>query len=478
MGRELELKLEIDPMHSDRLRSLPMLVGPAQVERLTSVYFDTPKARLQRSGWIMRVRRQGDTWVQTIKKAAQAAGLFDREEWEFELNGPEPELRAFASPPLKRLITPRQFRHIGPVFRSDVERTSWSLETKGTAIKISLDQGEISAGSISAPICELELELEEGDAEALLATAKRIARRIPAKLAVQSKSERGRHLAKGKRDTAAKATSIALPADATIQDAFTAIVTACLRHFRLNEPLLIRDRDAEALHQLRVAVRRLRTALWLFKPATTGPQHKSLNSELTALIRELGAARNIDVILATMGQGDPARIQLEKDRRDLYAKINRKLDSRKFRLFILDILAWTHAGEWRCGKKAAKPLMPFAMKRLDRLWNSIKAGASELPQLPVEERHHLRIDAKKIRYALEFLSEPLKGCGKSQEKFVNAAEGVQDALGLLNDLATRQEVLGLPPDSPAKVAAQHLREARKCLRVMEKIGPYWREAEI
>ena len=120
--------------------------------------------------------------------------------------------------------------------------------------------------------------------------------------------------------------------------------------------------------------------------------------------------------------------------------------------------------------------MPFAMKRLDRLWDRIEGRGTELAHLPVEERHHLRIDAKKIRYALEFLSEPLKNEGKSPEKFVKAAEDVQDSLGCLNDLANRREILGVLPKSPERLAARHLRDARKAFREMEKVGPYWRDA--
>lgn len=476
MGRELELKLEIDPRHIDRLRSLPMLGGPPQVERLTSTYFDTPKGRLKRAGWVLRVRRHGDSWMMTVKKAGQGLGLFDREEWEVVVNGPEPELQALAATPVKELIKPSQFRHLGPIFRSDVERTSWTLMARSAAIELCLDLGEISAGASSVPISELELELKDGDVAALLAATKRIARRIPVRLAVHSKSEHGRALASGKCDGPAKASSIALHDSATVEDGFRTILLACLRHFRLNEPLLVRDGDAEALHQLRVAIRRLRTVLWLFKPATKGREHEGLNKELASLTRELGAARNIDVILASMVRGDPARSQLEKDRRQLYAKIVRKLDSLKFRNFIIEILAWAHSGDWRFGKRASRPLMPFAIKRLDRLWDRIESRATELAHLPVEQRHHLRIETKKIRYALEFLSELLKGGGKSHEKFVRAAEDVQDSLGLLNDLATRREILGVLPGSPAKLAARHLRDARKAFREMERIGPYWRQA--
>lgn len=477
MQHELELKLEIDPKGADRLHRLAMSSGPLQVERLVSTYFDTPKARLWKSGWVLRVRGNGESGVQSLKQVRVGAGLFDRIEWESPVHGPDPDLQAIASSPLKDIIKPHQFRHLAPVFRSDFERISWIISAPGTLIEASYDEGEITSGTSSAPVHELELELKEGDAQALLAAATGILRRVPARLGVQSNSERGFTLAGVEREVPSKATGVELGRDPTVASGFSAIVTACLKHFRLNEPLAVRDRDAEALHQLRVAVRRLRTALWLFKPAAKGEEFRDLNEQLKSFTRELGAVRNIDVILSTLPPGDPARSQLEKDRHQLYGKIVRKLGTQKFRLFILDLLGWAHGGEWREGSQSGLPLMPFALKRLDRLWRGIEERARDLGNLSIAERHRLRIDAKKIRYALEFLSKPLRRCGKAPSKFVKAAEGLQDSLGLLNDLATREQLLSPWPVPPEKLAARYLRQARKCLRQMDQIGPFWRRAE-
>jgi CHAD domain-containing protein len=154
----------------------------------------------------------------------------------------------------------------------------------------------------------------------------------------------------------------------------------------------------------------------------------------------------------------------------------RKLDTARFRGFILDILCWINAGEWRQGTRPYKPLMPFARKRLDRLWRQIKERGAELRQLSEIQRHHLRIDSKKMRYALEFLGQPRGAAGKTQRDFIAAAEGVQDTLGHLNDLATRRAMLSWPMPPPEKEADRALRAARRHLRKMEKIGPFWSEA--
>lgn len=473
MAREVELKLEIDRAAADRLRSHRLLAGDHRVQRQISVYFDTPKGKLRRQGWVLRVRQHDEGWVQTVKRSSDAAGLFDRDEWETAVSSLQPDLQGLGETPLKELVGPRQFRHLVPRFRTDVERTTWLIESRGAEIELSHDVGLIEAGDARDPIEEIELELKQGDVDGLFGTARLFARQVPIRLGVSSKSERGFTLAAGRRDVPAKAVHAVIRFDAIVAEGFAAVAGACLKHFRLNEPLLLRTADAEAMHQVRVAIRRLRTALWLFRPAVRDKEFAAINSELRKLTRELGAARNIDVILASMSPGDPARTHLERDRQRLYARILRMLDSRRFRLFLLDLLAWANIGEWRKRKKAQGPLAPFAGKRLDKLWNQINERGAKLLTLSVEERHELRIDAKKMRYALEFLGGVAAVAGEAQRDFVKAAEGIQDALGHLNDLAMRQGVMAWGvPDSEKEIAGC-LRIAKRHLRQMAKIGPFW-----
>ena len=472
MAREVELKFEIDPADAAKVMAMPKLAGPPQVERQVSVYYDTPKSKLRRHGFILRVRQHDAGWTQTVKRTGDGGGLFDRDEWEEQVQSLQPDLQAVAATPLVDLIKPRQFRQLVPVFRTDVERSSWQLGEDG-GIEVSHDSGAIEAGERREPIHELELELKHGEAGALFAAARTIARRIPLRLGVQSKAERGFALARGKAKRPAKASPVELDGTITVAEGLAIIVAACLRHFRLNEPLLVAGRNAEALHQLRVAIRRLRTALWLFRPAVKGKEFDRISDQLRSFTRDLGAARNTDVILASMRAQDPARGQLEKDRRQLYDRILRKLDSARFHRFILDLVAWTHAGEWRTARKAAKPMMPFVVKRLDRLWRRIADRGSNFTHLSDTDRHELRIDIKKIRYALEFLREPFALAGNLRDQFGEAAEGLQDSLGRLNDLATRKQLLSRPAKGSA--AARHPRSARQCLHDLERIGPFWRK---
>jgi len=479
MAREVELKLEIDPAHAGKLESHPLFREEPRRALQISTYFDTPKGKLRRQGWVLRVRHEGDRWVQTIKHAGDSAGLFDRDEWESDVDGPRPDLLAIAGTPLKAHIKARQFLHLVPVVRTEVTRSTWLIRVKGATIELTYDEGQVEAGGATEPIHELELELKAGEVDALFAVAKRIGASIPVKLGVLAKPERGFALADGLRDKPVKATHVDLGDKASVADGFVAIVSACLMHFRINEPLFISQGDSEALHQLRVAIRRIRSALWLFRPAVKDAKFERTSDRLRRFTRELGTARNIDVILAAMRPNDPARGQLEQDRCHLYERIVKKLDSRAFRTFVIDLLAWTHIGEWRNGKKAGKRLIPFAIKRLDRLWRKIDERTADLWRLSDVERHQLRIDTKKIRYALQFLEEPFRTTGSAQGAFADAAEGVQDSLGCLNDLATRQELVGEggQPWLIDKEAARHLRAAKRHLDKLRKIGPYWRKAK-
>lgn len=476
MAKEIELKLEVDPAHVEELVADGLLAREHRVERQISTYFDTPKGKLRREGWVLRVRQHGEGRTQTVKRSSDSAGLFDRDEWEMPVQGPQPDLQAIGETPLKELLKPRLFRHLIPIFRTDIERTMWQLRAGDSTIELSYDAGDIEAGAKSEPINELELELKDGEVVELFGIARKITRQIPARLGVESKSERGFDLAGGELGQPVKATRVALGSDATVAEGFVAIVTACLKHFRLNERVLVKDRHPEALHQLRVAVRRLRSAMWLFRPAVNDAKYEEMSDRLRQFTRELGAARNIDVILASMTAGDPARDAVGRDRSRLYGKILRKLDSPSFRVFLLDLLTWTHLGEWRQVKKAGKPLKAFALKRVDRLWSRIECRGDLLASLTADERHKLRIDTKKMRYSLEFLRDLLDGTGKEQRRFIGCAERIQDELGLLNDLATRQQLVGgtnWPLPERSLDAGRCLRSAKQGYREMQKIGAFW-----
>ena len=473
MAREVEIKLDIDPVRASELAELESFSSEADHQRQISVYFDTPKAKLRRNGWVLRVRQVDDRFVQTIKRSGGPIPI-EREEWEAEVKGLRPESKAIEQTPLGDVVKPRQFRQLAAVCRCDVDRATRTISNGKSSFEVTYDEGLVEARDACEPIHEVELELKAGDLAGLLASARKIVRQAPVKIGVMAKSERGFALADEKRNVPAKAMPVVLGARMSVSEGFAIVAASCLKHFRVNEPLLIAERDPEALHQMRVAIRRLRSALWLFRPAVRDSKLVGFEDQLRRFTRELGAARNIDVILATLPLNDPARSHLEDDRKRLYTKLVRKLDSRSFRLFVFDLFAWVQAGKWRASKKASGPLMPFAIRRLDRLWARINQKADMIGRLSDGERHKLRIDTKKMRYGVEFLAEPFRAFTDDRAAFVKAAEGIQDRLGELNDLATRQELLfAWSQPSPGKAKSRHLRAAKRHFGKLREIGSFW-----
>jgi inorganic triphosphatase YgiF len=312
--------------------------------------------------------------------------------------------------------------------------------------------------------------------------ARDIARQLPVRVGVLTKAERGYALAAGTLDKVYKSAPVEVRPEMSVAEAFAIISAACLKHFRLNEDLLVRERDALALHQARVAMRRLRSALSLFRPALLDEAFPRIREELRWFTSGLGEARNLDVFLKACGQDDvEAKEQLLTQRERAYDGVIETIGSRRFRLLMIEIVVWAETGDWRDGRKARAPIRSFASRRLDRLWQKVAERGAKLTELDDEERHRLRIDVKKLRYGAEFMGALYAPGASGQKQFVRQLEKLQEQLGHLNDMATaRLMVTTLEPgvetepsvDTSAEAAAA-LSRARDAMARLTKSGPYW-----
>lgn len=463
MSEEIELKLVVTPDLADALAASGLLAGAPDVAGLVSTYFDTPDHVLRRRGYSLRIRRSKDRCVQTIKvETAAAAGLFARTEWEQPVTGEAPVLD-YTTPILAVLGEAAGL--LEPVFEVQVERRSWMVDDDGAKIEVVLDRGEIVAGERRAAICELEFELKAGQPAALFALARRLNALVPMRLGVLSKAERGYDLT-GPIARSFKARPVALAADMTEAQAFEQVVRSCLRQFRLNEALLLADRNVEALHQARVALRRLRCAFAIFKPLVgtgTGPR---LREELRWIAGELGLARNLDVLIE---RAEPGELQdiINSAREQAYDRIDACLQSPRARALMLGLAEWIALGDWHgvgegepAGQGAARE---FAVQALDRARRKVRKSGRDVIRASDEARHALRKEAKKLRYAAEFFAGlfPDKREKRRMKKFLAALGTVQDQLGALNDLATTPAVLGQLGIANAPGAAALLGRDRK-----------------
>jgi triphosphatase len=296
--KEIEVKLELAPANLPDLKKIPFLrtVKPApKSANQVSVYFDTDEQKLRKRGLMLRVRREGRRYRQTIKATAHN-GDFERDEWEAEIAGNEPDLNEANGTALEPLLTKKLRRGLKPVFETRVRRTVYPLVDNAHAIALTVDQGTIDTGTRSQSLCEIELELKRGSAADLFDVARELTQKLPARLAVKSKSERGYEILDDEQKQPVKAASIDLQAGVSAREAFKAIGLACLKQVINNEPALLGG-DPEGVHQMRVGIRRLRAAMSLFGVLLRDPQTAAIKNELKWLAGELGPARELEVLL-------------------------------------------------------------------------------------------------------------------------------------------------------------------------------------
>jgi inorganic triphosphatase YgiF len=439
MVQEMELKLELSQAGAlSLLEKNPFGQSPT-ILRLRSVYFDTVEGDLSKRGLSLRIRQCGEERIQTVKSGdGSAAHSFTREEWQRPVAGDVPVLD---DPEFKPLLAGNG-DDLARVFELYVDRHLWNVMEGDATIEVALDLGKVVAADREAPLSEIELEKKTGSPAALFALARQLNLIAPTCIGVLSKAERGYRLL----GPAIKASVTPLAADMSAATAFAHLAAACLKQFRLNEMALSWSRDADALHQARVSLRRLRSLFSICKSMFDDSRFDRLREELRWLASELGKARNIDVLIKRASDGDLSN-RLQAARSDAYGAVEAALSSLRARSLMIDLAEWISIRDWRSGRAGAallaQPSRDFASSVLDKLWKKVVKGGSNLTDLDDEARHELRISAKKLRYAAEFFG-PLyesKRETKRHNRFLVAMEGLQDQLGSLNDLATAPDML-------------------------------------
>lgn len=438
---EIELKLELTSEAAAALEAAGLFSAAPVIVRQHAVYFDTSDHSLAEAGLSLRIRRVGRKRVQTVKRISGAyAGLFTRHEWERKVRSDQPVLDG--STPVEAVLAER-IAELVPVFTIENERRLWHVD----GIEIVLDRGFVSAGERQTAVCEIELELQDGDLSALHALARQIAAAVPVRLGVLSKAQRG-YLLLGGLPGAAKAEPVALTCAMLGIDAFEAIVHACLVQFRLNEPLVLDSHNPEALHQARVALRRLRSACSIYRAMLTDSKSAALADELRWLAGALGEARDLDVLVerATEGLiggsiGGSLHERLTQAQALAYASAVHALESKRSQKLMLDLAEWLALGDWRrapATKARDLPARDVAAQALDRYRQKVKQGGRNLAKLDDVARHEVRKAAKKLHYTADFFASLFTGKREQRrhKRFVRGLKALQDQLGALNDLAT------------------------------------------
>ncbi len=451
MANEIELKLALPAALQGLLLRQPILrkAVAKQSHQLINLYYDTPTLALHRRGIALRLRKQGRSWLQTVKcVGSSAAGLTTRPEWETPYGG-RFDFSSIDEEALRRwLERPKLRDNIAPLFETSFRRTTWRFEPRpGCVVLLMLDRGWIASAGRREAISEVEIELAAGDVNELFKLAQTLGERLPLVPAILSKAERGYRLFQGAQARPPKAQTVPLAADDTPLEAFRRIGLACLEHLQGNLAGAVSSDDPEFIHQMRVATRRLRAALRLFSPHLPPALADELLPPLRILMTRLGHARDLDVLLSEIAApvmhalpDEPRLAALTgavTDRQySARAAAVHYLQSVAYGRLLLLATALLHRPPFDMAAidgAADDTLAAFAAGRLKRLRKKVLALAAAASIEDPVSLHQLRIGIKRLRYALEFFA-PL-AAGKSLRRLLQQLGLLQDELGQLNDLA-------------------------------------------
>jgi CHAD domain-containing protein len=236
------------------------------------------------------------------------------------------------------------------------------------------------------------------------------------------------------------------------------------------------------LHQARVALRRLRSALSLFRHTVRGKDYQFLREELRWFAGQLGEARNFDVLVgpdAPPPFSNDARLRekLRSERDAAYDRVMAAIESERARALILRLALWLELGGWRFKPRAEGNVRALATHQLERQWRKVRRHGAALGMLDADAEHQLRIEVKKLRYAAEFLASlyPSKPEAGRCRTFIAALKDLQEQLGIANDHRIASAVAArLAPDDEASAAPSvPAKAAERAFRRASAAAGYW-----
>jgi len=444
MGKNMEVELKLQLLNTDVGAALPrstwlrslLQAGSVTTTHMEAVYYDTPSRLLWKGGFAFRIRKEGERWVATLKGAGQAAGgLHQRREWNAEVDGSVVKREVFCRMPGAEAVVKLlagQDEELEPLFQTSFSRWSGLVHPAGSdaVIEMALDKGVITAAEKSEVIAEVELELKAGTAAQLLAFGAVLAKRYPLLPEWRSKYYRGLQLA------GLPATEEALSAGR--QDSPGTLLAAGLCEVLAEQSDYWRHPAAiESLHDLRVALRRLRSKLSLAAPLWPAEQVQGWQEALRGWSRRMAELRELDVLQDEWaGTVQSGGITLEHSclqqrfalrRQELARGLEQQISSGKLTADLLALWAWTAAAD---GAMARDEWRTFARRRLTRWLKAVRRETKTIAATDGEQLHQLRIRTKKCRYLVEACCP---GDDAATRRLLETLKQLQDCLGEIHD---------------------------------------------
>ena len=449
MAIETELKLRIAPQHLAQLKRHPFLRAlssdRAVTRKLYSIYFDTPDLQLHHAEMALRLRRVGRQWLQTLKGGgAVQAGLHLRNEWETPVAAEQLDfaaLEAVGAHPLP----PGLRKKVQPLFITDFTRSIRMVQFEGALIELSLDSGEIRAGKATHTISELELELKSGEPLQLFRLALALLDIVPLEIEATSKAEYGYRLHTPVKPSVSKARAPKQDEKSPVAAALQSMIWSCLFHLQANVSGAVKKTDDEYLHQVRIALRRLRVVLSMASKHRTDAELESLRGLIGELGTALGRSREWDVFvtqtLPLIQKNHDIKFivqQSEKLRQHYHKLVHAALQTGDFQRLLLRFGAWMNGDYWRTTDTGDLP--HFAARILSKRSKKIRQhGGGPQHEADANQLHSLRIACKKLRYSTDMFASLYET--KKTGAYLKALAKLQDTLGIFNDHAVALRLL-------------------------------------
>lgn len=479
--KEVELKFQVPPAARKAVDNAVAGSQAARRMHLRAAYFDTQAGALASAGLALRLRKEGRTWVQTLKGMLPEGGGMMRAEHNVlraetgaSVPAIDPHLHAETPVGVALLkVLEASSGELSLVIATDIWRRTRSVRVAGGVVELAFDVGQIMSCVMSPPrqlpVCELEIELKRGHPQAVVTTAQRWVARHGLWLDTRSKAELGYLLSRDDAMAEARrAGEVKLTKTMTPAAALDAVLRSCLAQISVNASQIASGRHTpEHTHQLRVGLRRLRTALRFFDGASLADAidaatRESLAGDAATLFRQLGQARDRAAVaeplaielaraLAAVGQsGNLPRLPASGDEVDptllvrqavaqrlmlnLISKVQsdppEALPAASTRVAALPQDALTVDTVMRA---SAQPLRSQLAKRLNRWHRQVQVDAQAFDSLDDEGRHRLRKRIKRLRYAAEFSASLFDE--RAVRGYLKALRALQEGLGAVNDVA-------------------------------------------
>lgn len=433
-GLEIELKAAVSADDARRIEAeLDSRWGPAGPAReLIARYYDSADQKLAGKRIALRVRSEDGSLVQTVKAGRTTVGGFHQAtEVEAPVEGWEARAEAIPDASVRGQVEAALAgQPLAVQFETDVIRKLWVAQHDHGVVEVALDEGEIRAGELADPILELEFELLEGSPEAVFELAADLLGGMPALLSLPSKAARGQALMKGNpwRPEIAGGKPTPAAAGEGGETSWKRALATLAPAIGTNLYLLATTEAVEAPHQLRVALRRLRSALKLHRRLLGRDLARALSDEARDMGRIVGPLRDFDVQSEALELSE----HLTVHRQALHADVNSQLRDARATAYAIRLLGLAAIGGWkRAGSSEVPPFEEIFQQTFSGLWAEASELGDRLSTLEDVDQHEFRKYLKKVRYVLEFSIKT-----ENSKLFSSRLKKLQEELGFLNDIST------------------------------------------